>query len=134
MPLIPPLAVIAILLRRGYGWAAVSLRDVNQRVVSVEILSFDGCPNRERAVELVERVAAEIGVNAEIRVVDVADADTAKKLRFLGSPSVRVGGEDVEPGAKTRTDFVVCCRLYRTAAGVTGTPDERWVRAALLNG
>ena len=105
-----------------------------ERVVPVEVLSFDGCPNWQGAVELVERVAADIGVQALVRVVDVPDAETAEKLRFLGSPTVRIAGEDVEPGAETRTDFVLSCRLYRTEAGPQGQPDERWIRNALANG
>ena len=105
-----------------------------ERVVPVEVLFFDGCPNWKGAVELVERVAAEIGVQAVVRVVDVPDAETAEKLRFLGSPTVRIAGEDVEPGTETRTDFALSCRLYRTEAGLQGQPDERWVRSALANG
>ena len=62
----------------------------------VEILYFDGCPNHEPARELVEQVAAELGLQAEIELVEVADAETATRLRFLGSPSVRVDGRDVE--------------------------------------
>ena len=59
------------------------------------------------------------------------DPETAQKLRFLGSPTVRIAGQDVEPGAAARTDFALSCRLYRTDAGLQGQPDERWVRAAL---
>ena len=59
------------------------------------------------------------------------DAETAEKLRFLGSPTVRIAGQDVEPDAEARTDFVLSCRLYRTEAGLGGQPEERWVRAAL---
>ena len=68
----------------------------------VEILYFDGCPNHEPARDLVEQVAAELGLQAQIELVEVPDADTATRLRFLGSPSVRVDGRDVEPGADER--------------------------------
>ena len=77
----------------------------------VEILYFDGCPNHEPARALVERVAAE--------------------LRFLGSPTVRVDGRDVEPGAAARHEFVLSCRVYRTEQGLAGQPDEAWIREAL---
>lgn len=52
-------------------------------------------------------------------------------MRFLGSPTVRVNGRDVEPGAEERTDYVLACRVYRGEAGFSGQPDERWVREAL---
>ena len=73
----------------------------------VEILYFDGCPN------------------------DVADPETAEAYRFLGSPTVRIDGRDVEPGAAKRSDFVFSCRVYRTTRGVSGEPDSVWIREAL---
>ena len=97
----------------------------------VEILYFDGCPNHEPAHELVEQVAAELGMQAEIELVEVPDADTATRLRFLGSPSVRVDGRDVEPGADERSDFVLSCRVYRSERGLVGQPKAVWIRHAL---
>ena len=97
----------------------------------IEILYFDGCPNHKPAHELVEQVAAELGLQAEIRLVEVADADTAARLRFLGSPSVRVEGSDVEPGADERSDFVLSCRVYRSERGLVGQPEADWIRSAL---
>jgi hypothetical protein len=97
----------------------------------VEILYFDGCPNHEGARALVERVAAELLVEPEIDLVQVPDAAAAAQLRFLGSPTVRVDGRDVEPGADERGDFVFSCRVYRGERGFSGQPDAGWVREAL---
>ncbi len=77
----------------------------------VEILYFAGCPNHEAARALVERVAADLEVQPDIDLVEVPDADAATRLRFLGSPTVRVNGRDVEPGAEERGDFVFACRV-----------------------
>jgi hypothetical protein len=97
----------------------------------VEILYFDGCPNHEAARGLVERVARELQVEPQIDVVQVTDATAAARLQFLGSPTVRVDGRDIEPGADERGDFVFSCRVYRSERGFTGQPDARWVREAL---
>jgi hypothetical protein len=97
----------------------------------VEILSFPGCPNQERARGLVERVAAELGVVPTLEIVEVVDSDAASNLRFLGSPTVRVNGRDVEPGAEKRRDFAFACRVYRTDQGLSGQPSEAWIREAL---
>ncbi len=101
-------------------------------VVPVEILSFAGCPNRQSAVAVVQRAAASLGVVVDVAVVDVPDAETAERVRFLGSPTIRVAGRDVEAGAETRTDFALACRMYRAEEAFRGEPDERWVRDALL--
>jgi hypothetical protein len=97
----------------------------------VEILYFEGCPNHEPARALVERLASQLGIEPEIALLEVADPDVAVALRFLGSPTVRVDGVDVEPGAKARRDFALSCRIYPTERGLSEQPDERWLRDAL---
>lgn len=99
--------------------------------IQIEILSFDGCPNRDRAIALVSEVVAEAGADVDLRLVDVPDAETAERTRFLGSPTIRVNGRDIEPGAEERREFVRSCRVFRTESGLTGRPDPRWLHAAL---
>ena len=97
----------------------------------VEVLTFEGCPHAEPALELVKRVLADSGVGATVRRVDVPDAEAAAAHRFLGSPTVRVNGRDIEPGITERDQYVLSCRIYRTDSGLTGEPDEQWLREAL---
>jgi hypothetical protein len=99
--------------------------------VLVEVLTFAGCPRGEPAVALARRVADEAGIGADISVVDVPE-DQTERRRFLGSPSIRVDGRDVEPGADLRRDYARCCRLYATSAGRGPLPDETWLRDALV--
>jgi hypothetical protein len=98
----------------------------------VEILYFEGCPNYEPARALVERLARELDLEPEIELIEVADPEAADALRFLGSPTVRVEGMDVEPGAEERHDFAFSCRIYRSDGGASEQPEESWVRDALL--
>jgi len=97
----------------------------------VEILYFQGCPNHERTLELIERIAAELRVRPTIEMVEVADPQAAARLRFLGSPTVRVDGRDVEPGAEQRDDFALACRVYRSQRETAGLPAEVLIREAL---
>ncbi len=98
----------------------------------VEILYFDGCPNHHPAIALVERISRELGISPELRLVNVPDQQAAQRLRFLGSPTIRVGGVDVDPQTPERDDYALSCRIFRTEAGPSGQPDEEWVREALL--
>ena len=98
----------------------------------VEILYFEGCPNHEPARALVERLARQLHVEPQIELVEVTDPDAAVALRFLGSPTVRVNGVDVEPGAAERRDFAFSCRIYRSDGGASEQPEESWVRDALI--
>jgi hypothetical protein len=99
----------------------------------VEILYFDGCPNHEPALALVERIDSELGTGGNVRMVNVADQETAARLRFLGSPTIRVDGVDVDPHTEERSDYALSCRVFRTERGPAGQPDERWIRDALTN-
>ncbi len=105
---------------------------VPARTVRVEILARQDCPNRGIAITLVERAVRETGILARIEVVDMSTESQAQRRRFLGSPTVRVDGRDVEPGANGRGGFTLACRVYRTERGLAGWPEERWVREALL--
>jgi hypothetical protein len=98
----------------------------------VEILYFDGCPNHEPAVALVERVDRELGTNAELHLVNVVDQEAATRLRFLGSPTIRVDGVDVDPLTAQRRDYALSCRIFSTDHGWAGQPEERWIRDALV--
>ncbi len=94
---------------------------------SIEILFFTGCPNFRPAVELAERVVADLGVDAHIQPVEVDSSDEAVRRRFLGSPSIHVNGQDIEPHAGGRTDFAVSCRLY----GDCGIPSRDLLESAV---
>lgn len=114
--------------------SAVNPNAVSQhrrRVPKVELLYFDGCPNHHGTAELVRTLARETGVDVDIELVAVPDAEGAKRLRFLGSPTLRVDGRDVEPGSDERTEYQHACRVYRTASGLRGQPDAEWIRDAL---
>jgi hypothetical protein len=95
------------------------------------VLTVAGCPNRDAAIALVHRVCAELGSNAEIRLIDIPDQLAAEQARFLGSPSIRVDGRDVEPDADRCVEYICSCRLYRGRHSLRGLPEEASVRRAL---
>lgn len=97
--------------------------------MKLEVLYFDGCPSHDRLLPALRELAVGHGVELEERHIETAEH--AEQARFLGSPSVRVNGVDVEPGSETRTDFGLKCRLYRSAAGQSGLPPQEWIERAL---
>ena len=99
--------------------------------MTVELLYFDGCPGFE---DLLPRLRTLTRGRAELRLRRIEPLDDAESERFLGSPSVRVDGQDVEPGAAERSDFGMKCRLYRTAEGHPHAPPDAWIRRALEEG
>jgi hypothetical protein len=98
----------------------------------IEVLYVRHCPHHPGTVTLIERVRAELGLDAELRTTLIVDQAAAEQARFPGSPTVRVDGRDVEPGSEPATEYTVACRLYRLEHRFAGQPEERWVREALL--
>jgi hypothetical protein len=99
--------------------------------MTIELLYFDGCPNHEALLPHLEQLVRAAKVRAKIRLREITDDATAQRERFLGSPSVRVDGRDIEPGAEERDDFGLKCRLYRLPSGLAGIPRDEWLLRAL---
>jgi hypothetical protein len=101
--------------------------------VTIEILYFDGCPNHEHLLEHLPSLLESEGIAAEIVLHNVPDDEHAQNERFLGSPTIRVDGRDIDPGAAGRTDYGLKCRMYQTPGGLTGLPPDRWILDAVTN-
>ncbi len=99
--------------------------------MKVELLYFDGCPG---FANLVPRARALVAGRAELELRRIESLDEAEAERFLGSPSLRIDGQDVEPDAADRGDYGMKCRLYRTAEGQMHAPPDEWIRHALEGG
>ena len=102
------------------------------RAVRVEILARRDCPARELAISLVDEAIFATGVPARVQIIDVVTEEQARRRCFLGSPTIRVDGRDVDPWAEGQSDYSLSTRIYRTERGLASGPDEAWIRAALL--
>lgn len=98
--------------------------------MKIDILYFDGCPNHPPTSKLVRDIVQSLGLDAAIREVEVRDAEEAARLRFFGSPTVQVNGQDVDPAVRSRTDYSLSCRTY----GRSGSPPRELVEQALREG
>lgn len=99
----------------------------------IEVLSFDGCPNHEQLLVRLPRLLEREGIDAEIVLRNVPDDEHAQRERFLGSPTIRVDGRDIDPGAADRDDYGLKCRIYQTPAGLTGLPPDQWIIDAIAD-
>ena len=97
----------------------------------IEILTFAGCPNAEQARLNVQEAVRHEGLAAEIAEIEVNTPGSAMSHRFLGSPSVRVNGKDVENGAEGRHDFGLMCRTYHDGRALMGAPPVEMIQNAI---
>jgi hypothetical protein len=96
----------------------------------VEVLYFDGCPTYRSAEETLRRVLAQEDAEAEVELVAVNSDEEAQRLRFPGSPTIRVDGEDLFP-VPDRVGYALGCRMYATPEGLKGSPTAEMVRVSL---
>lgn len=104
---------------------------MSRPALKIEVLYIDGCPNRAIAVRRLREVLREEKVEAEIVEVNVPDEAAAQAVGFLGSPTIRINGLDVEPSARLSRAFGMMCRTYLDGSGREGAPPKEWIRAAL---
>ncbi len=94
----------------------------------VEVLYFDACPTYRAAEETLRGVLAR--EEAEVELVAVNTDEEAQRLRFPGSPTIRVDGEDLFP-VPDQAEYALGCRVYATPEGLKGSPTAEMLRAAL---
>lgn len=89
---------------------------------------FNGCPNWE---VLEQRLAEVVNDRSDVRVIRqlVETPEDAVRLGFHGSPTVLVDG--IDPFADERTHVGLACRMFRTPAGIAGSPTVEQLREAI---
>jgi hypothetical protein len=97
----------------------------------IELLYFDGCPNHRQALENIRTALQSLGVDAPVATVPVETDSEAMEKRFLGSPSVRIDGIDIEIRDESESQYSMRCRRYRDGNNIVGYPPVELIRSAL---
>lgn len=99
----------------------------------VELLWWEGCPSTAKAREVLAAVLEDAGLDpGAIEMREVPTEADAERERFVGSPTIRVGGVEVAPEQSEPAGLA--CRVYRTRDGqVSPVPDPDDIRDAIEN-
>jgi len=101
------------------------------RMPRVELLWWEGCPSTDDALAMLREEMAAAGLDAEsLRVREVSTDADAEREEFVGSPTIRVDGRDVQP--VQGEPIGLSCRVYLLADGrISPLPDRGEVRQTL---
>jgi mercuric ion transport protein len=99
--------------------------------MKIEVLYIADCPNHQQVVERVQEVLSSAGIHDTVAQVEVRDTAEAEKWRFIGSPTVRIDGVDIEPEARTVRHFGLGCRSYAEDGRRSGSPSAQLIWRAL---
>jgi hypothetical protein len=107
---------------------------VDPRAPRIELLWWEGCPSWDDALAVLREAVRDVGLDPESIAVRHVDTESeAEQERFVGSPTIRIDGRDVQPPGEDEP-MGLTCRVYRLRDGrVSPTPDPADLREALLN-
>ncbi len=99
-------------------------------MLRVTFLYWEGCPSHGEALARLRQAIQDEGVEASVEVVRVDTEEDAQRLRFVGSPTILVDGQDVAP--VEGLPYRLTCRAYVHEDGrVSPLPSAEQIRAAL---
>ena len=96
--------------------------------MKIEFLYFENCPGHKPALSLLEQILLEKDIAASIEKIEVTSPELAAQQRFLGSPSIRINGRDIE-GGEEASEYGLKCRIYLDTG--SGVPSYKTLRKAL---
>ncbi|HEY1216731.1 MAG TPA: hypothetical protein VGE93_24160, partial [Bryobacteraceae bacterium] len=99
--------------------------------MKIEVLYIADCPHHQPAVKRVHEMLRAIGRTGVVEEIEIRSNADAEAWRFIGSPTVRVNGLDIEPEARAIRHFGVGCRSYAEAGHRSGLPSRDLIRRAL---
>ena len=68
--------------------------------IDVQVLFSEGCPHASKTIELIQKVSKKLALDVELASVRIDDERQAREINFLGSPTIRVNGQDIDPAAR----------------------------------
>ncbi len=80
---------------------------------------------------MLQRVLAETGVAAEIHQRVVETEEEAEEAHFVGSPTIRVNGRDVDPASAEGMHRLTCRLYFREDGRPSAIPTATMIRKAL---
>jgi len=101
---------------------------------TIEVRVVSGCPGTELAIARVREAAEALELETNLRFVIVENDEQARTHGFVGSPTVRVEGVDVEEGIGegiANRPLGLACRIYRSEELIERAPPLAWIHAAL---
>ncbi len=97
----------------------------------VSFLFYEDCPSHEPALERLREVLAEEGIDTDVEVVEVQSEEQAQELRFVGSPTILLNGQDIDPSPPD-SHYALTCRVYHLEDGrISPLPSRGMIRQAI---
>jgi hypothetical protein len=102
-------------------------------MLKIDFLFWKECPSHPVAWERLNQALARMGLQAEIRRIEVKTDEEAVAFCFPGSPTIRINGKDIDPEGACTQPISLSCRIYHDAGGrVIPVPPKELIEQALI--
>jgi hypothetical protein len=92
--------------------------DGPQGTAGIALIGWSGCPSHDAMLQRLTDALDRAGhPEAPISIEWVETEEEAARRGFIGSPTVRIDGVDVDSALDPGAPTALTCRLYRTRAG-----------------
>ena len=99
-------------------------------MTKIEFHYFEGCPSYIETAKNLKDAMEDIGVKANFKMIEVINPEDAIAKKFLGSPTIRVNGMDIE---HKDGNYVFGCRVYSIDGKILGTPTKEFIQGHLIS-
>jgi len=113
------------------GEILVTITQTPLTMIKIDILFIDGCPGYFSTKKHIEEIIADQAINAEVNLIRIVNDEDARRLHFIGSPTVRVGGMDIEEEFIDSKDYDVRSREYYIDGKPQDFPSKEMVLDAI---
>jgi Domain of unknown function (DUF2703) len=100
-------------------------------MLSIDLLYYEDCPHYEEAAQALREVLEEDDVPAEVHMVAVSPGEDAEIWGFIGSPTIQINGQDLDPEVDTGVPYQGHCRVYIYKNKPFEFPPKEMIREAL---
>ena len=81
--------------------------------LKVQLLHTESCHSYQEALVGIKEALKELGLSAELEVILMDSPEKARDYKFLGSPTIKINGLDMEPELEAAENFSInACRTY----------------------
>lgn len=95
------------------------------------LLYFETCPSYQPALDNLKTVLVEEGLTTPVEMVPVTSPEEARRLNFLGSPTIQIDGVDLEGADAVKAGIGYGCRVYQDGQHLRGWPSKERIRSGL---
>jgi hypothetical protein len=99
--------------------------------MKIELYYFKDCPSFETAAANLKEALRAEGQPEDILMVEVTSEEEVQRRHFIGSPTIRIDGVDLEGPQAEAKGYAFGCRIYWDQGHTTGWPSVEQIRRAL---